>query len=147
MAILFVGIDLAKSEFALHGVNEHGKAVLVAPKVPHDKLLSMVAALAPCTIGMEAYSGAHHWARQFAQFGHTVRLMAAQFIAPDRMSGRRGKNDVADAAAICKAVQRPNMRFVPIKSLGQQGRLSVHRTRQAFIEQRTGMIRNSSSWS
>lgn len=140
MAILFVGIDLAKSVFALHGVNEQGKAVLVAPKVPRDKLLGMVAALPPCTIGMEACSGAHHWARQFAQFGHTVRLMAAQFVAPYRMSGRRGKNDAADAAAICEAVQRPNMRFVPIKSLEQQGRLSVHRMRQAFIEQRTGMI-------
>jgi transposase len=140
MAILFVGIDLAKSVFALHGVDEHGKAVLVAPKVPRDKLVGMVAALPPCTIGMEACSGAHHWARAFAGFGHTVRLMAPKFVAPYRMSGRRGKNDAADAAAICEAVQRPNMRFVPVKSLEQQGRLTVHRMRQAFIEQRTGMI-------
>lgn len=140
MAILFVGIDLAKSVFALHGVDEHGKAVLVAPKVARDKLLGMVAAMAPCTIGMEACSGAHHWARQFGQFGHRVRIMAPQFVVPYRLSGKRGKNDAADAAAICEAVQRPNMRFVPAKSLDQQGRLSVHRMRQAFIEQRTGMI-------
>jgi len=122
MAILFVGIDLAKTVFALHGVDEHGKAVLLAPKVARDKLVGMVAALPPCTIGMEACSGAHHWARVFAGFGHTVRLMAPKFVAPYRMSGRRGKNDAADAAAICEAVQRPNMRFVPVKSLEQQGR-------------------------
>lgn len=140
MTILFVGIDLAKSVFALHGVDEHGKAVLVAPKVPRDKLVGMVAAMPPCTIGMEACSGAHHWARTFEAFGHTVRLMAPKFVAPYRMSGRRGKNDAADAAAICEAVQRPNMRFVPIKSLEQQARLSVHRMRQGFIEQRTATI-------
>lgn len=140
MAILFVGIDLAKSVFALHGVDEHGKAVLVAPKVARDKLVGMVGAMPPCTIGMEACSGAHHWARTFEAFGHTVRLMAPKFVAPYRMSGRRGKNDAADAAAICEAVQRPNMRFVPIKSLEQQARLSVHRMRQGFIEQRTATI-------
>ena len=109
MAILFVGIDLAKSVFALHGVDEHGKAVLVAPKVARDKLVGMVGAMPPCTIGMEACSGAHHWARTFEAFGHTVRLMAPKFVAPYRMSGRRGKNDAADAAAICEAVQRPKI--------------------------------------
>lgn len=140
MAILFVGIDLAKSVFALHGVDEHGKAVLVAPKVARDKLVGMIAALPPCTIGMEACSGAHHWARVFTGLGHTVRLMAPKFVAPYRMSGRRGKNDAADAAAICEAVQRPTMRFVPVKSLEQQARLSVHRMRQGFIEQRTATI-------
>ena len=140
MTILFVGIDLAKSVFALHGVDEHGKAVLVSPKVARDKLVGVIAALPPCTIGMEACSGAHHWARTFEAFGHTVRLMAPKFVAPYRMSGRRGKNDAADAAAICEAVQRPNMRFVPIKSLEQQAKLSVHRMRQGFIEQRTATI-------
>ncbi|MFZ5526427.1 MAG: IS110 family transposase [Pseudomonadota bacterium] len=140
MAILFVGVDLAKSVFALHGVDEHGKPVLVSPKVARDKLVGMIAALPPCTIGMEACSGAHHWARTFEAFGHTVRLMAPKFVAPYRMSGRRGKNDAADAAAICEAVQRPNMRFVPIKSLEQQARLSVHRMRQGFVEQRTATI-------
>ena len=140
MAILYVGIDLAKSVFALHGVDEHGKATLVRPSVPRARLMQAVAALPPCTIGMEACSGAHHWARRFATFGHTVRLMAPKFVSPYRMSGKRGKTDAADAAAICEALQRPNMRFVPIKSEAEQARLCVHRVRQGFIEQRTATI-------
>lgn len=140
MAIVYVGIDLAKNVFAVHGVDEHGKPALVWPKVTRDKLHERVAALPPCTIGMEACSGAHHWARLFGDLGHTVRLMAPKFVAPYRLSGRRGKNDAADAAAICEAVQRPNMRFVPIKSVDQQARLTLHRTRQGFVEQRTATL-------
>ena len=104
MAILYLGIDLAKNVFALHGVDEAGKPALVRPSVPRAKLLELVAALPPCVIGMEVCSGAHHWARLFQQFGHTVRLMAPKFVIPYRLSGRRGKNDAADAAAICEAV-------------------------------------------
>ncbi|WP_425258480.1 IS110 family transposase [Rubrivivax sp. RP6-9] len=137
MAIVFVGIDLAKNVFAVHGVNEAGKAELVRPNVPRGKLGELIARLPPCTIGMEACSGAHHWARQFQAHGHTVRLMAPKFVVPYRLSGKHGKNDAADAAAICEAVQRPNMRFVPLKSAEQQGRLMVHRARQGFVEQRT----------
>ena len=140
MAILYVGIDLAKNVFAIHGVDEHGKAVLVRPSVQRARLHQLVAALPPCTIGMEACSGAHHWARLFAQHGHTVRLMAPKFVAPYRMSGKRGKNDAADAQAICEAVQRPNMRFVPVKSQDEQARLCIHRVRQGFVEQRTATI-------
>jgi transposase len=140
MAILTVGIDLAKNVFALHGVNESGKPELVRPSVARAKFNEVVAALPPCTIGMEACSGAHHWARQFMAHGHTVRLMAPKLVTPYRMSGKRGKNDAADAAAICEAVQRPNMRFVPIKSEEQQSRLMVHRARQGFVEQRTGTL-------
>jgi transposase len=140
MAILTVGIDLAKNVFAVHGLNEHGKPELKRPTVPRAKLLELVATLPPCLIGMEACSGAHHWARQFAPFGHTVRLMAPKFVAPYRQSGRRSKNDAADAAAICEAVTRPNMLFVPIKSEEQQQRLMVHRARQGFIEARTATI-------
>lgn len=140
MAIVFAGVDLAKNVFAVHGVNEGGRAELVRPKVPREKLLELMAALPPCTIGMEACSGAHHWAREFQGLGHTVRLMAPKFVAPYRLSGKRGKNDAADAAAICEGVQRPNMRFVPIKSVDQQGRLMVHRARQAFVEQRTAAL-------
>ena len=83
--------------------------------------------LPPCTIGIgiEACSGVHHWARLFTLHGHTVRLMAPKFVVPYRLSGKRGKNDACDAAAICEAVQRPNMRFVPIKTLDQQSRLLV----------------------
>lgn len=137
MAIVFVGIDLAKDVFAVHGVDEHGKPALVRPVVPRARLHELIASLPPCTIGMEACSGAHHWARLFQAHGHTVRLMAPKFVAPYRLSGKRGKNDAADAAAICEAVQRPNMRFVPVKSAEQQGRLMVHRARQGFVEQRT----------
>lgn len=140
MSILYVGIDLAKNVFALHGVNEYGKPALVRPSVQRGRLLESVVVLEPCVIGMEACSGAHYWARQFQRLGHTVRLMAPKFVAPYRLSGRRGKNDAADAAAICEAVQRPNMRFVPIKSLDQQAQLCVHRVRQGFIEQRTATL-------
>ncbi len=140
MAILYVGIDLAKNVFAVHGVDEHGKPALVWPKVTRDKLHERIAALPPCTIGMEACSGAHHWARLFGDLGHAVRLMAPKFVAPYRLRGRRGKNDAADAAAICEAVQRPNMRFVPVKSVDQQARLTLHRTRQGFVEQRTATL-------
>lgn len=140
MAIVFVGIDLAKNVFAVHGVNEAGKAALVKPAVARAKLEELVAALPPCTIGLEACSGAHHWARRFQAHGHTVKLMAPKFVAPYRLSGKRGKNDAADAQAICEAVQRPNMRFVPIKSEQQQSQLMVHRARQGFVEQRTATI-------
>ena len=140
MAIVTVGIDLAKNVFAVHGVDETGKPALVRPEVPRAKLLELIANLAPCLIGMEACSGAHQWARDFARLGHTVRLMAPKFVAPYRMSGKRGKNDAADAAAIAEAVTRPNMRFVPVKSIEQQSRLFVHRARQGYVEQRTAMI-------
>ena len=140
MAIVTVGIDLAKNVFAVHGVGESGKPELVRPEVPRAKLIELIASLSPCLIGMEACSGAHHWAREFAAFGHGVRLMAPKFVAPYRMSGKRGKNDAADAAAIAEAVTRPNMRFVPIKSIEQQSRLFVHRARQGYVEQRTALI-------
>ena len=140
MSILTVGIDLAKNVFAVHGVNDAGKAELVRPAVPRAQLHELIASLPPCIIGMEACSGAHHWARLFQALGHTVRLIAPKFVTPYRMSGRRGKNDAADAAAICEAIQRPHMRFVPIKSLQQQSWLMVHRARQGFVEQRTATI-------
>jgi hypothetical protein len=100
IAILYVGIDLAKNVFAVHGVNESGKPELVRPNVPRAKLHELIAALRPCVIGIEACSGAHHWARLFMAHGHTVRLMAPKFVVPYRLSGKRGKNDAADAAAI-----------------------------------------------
>ena len=140
MSIVFVGIDLAKNVFAVHGVDEAGKAALVRPKVARAKLHELIACLPPCTVAMEACSGAHHWARLFAAVGHTVRLIAPKFVVPYRMSGVRGKNDAADAAAICEAVQRPNMRFVPGKSLEQQSQLMVHRARQGYVQTRTACI-------
>ena len=128
MTILTVGIDLAKNVFAVEGRNEKGKVELLRPAVPRAKLLELIASLPPCLIGMEACSGAHYWAREFARFGHTVRLMAPKFVAPYRRTGRRGKNDAADAAAICEAVTRPDMLFVPIKTEEQQQQLSIIRT-------------------
>lgn len=137
MSIITVGIDLAKNVFAVHGVDDNGKAALVKPKVSREHLLPLIAQLPPCVIGMEACSGAHHWARQFRQHGHTVNLMAPKFVTPYRMSGKRGKNDAADAAAICEAVRRPHMRFVPVKEEHQQIILCLHRTRNGFVEERT----------
>jgi transposase len=140
MTIVTVGIDLAKNVFAVHGVDATGKPVLLKPSVPRAKLAPLIASLPPCLIGMEACSGAHYWARLFATFGHTVRLMAPKFVAPYRLSGKRGKNDAADASAVCEAVTRANMRFVPIKTVDQQGQLMVHRARQGFVKQRTATI-------
>jgi transposase len=105
-----VGIDLAKNVFSLHGVDSHGN-VLVRRTISRSKLLSFVAQLPPCVIGVEACSGAHEWARQFRRLGHDPRLMSARFVRPYRKSG---KNDGNDAEAICEAVSRPSMRFVPI---------------------------------
>jgi transposase len=121
-------------------VDAAGRPVLVRPSVARGKLLELVASLPPCLIGMEACSGAHHWARVFQAHGHTVRLMAPKFVAPYWLSGKRGKNDAADAAAICEAVTRPSMRFVPPKSEQQQCEVLVHRARQGFVAQRTATI-------
>lgn len=140
MAIETVGIDLAKNVFAVHGVGISGKPELVRPQVRRDKLLNLIASLPPCLIGMEACSGAHYWAREFQKFGHTVRIMAAKFVAPYRIGGRHAKNDAADAAAICEAVKRPTMRFVPIKTLEQQSQLFVHRAHQGYVSERTALI-------
>ena len=107
MSIVTVGIDTAKNLFAVHGVDDAGKVQMRQPRVARARLTALVAALPPCTIGMEACSGSHYWARQFQAHGHTVRLMAPKLVTPYRKSGKRGKNDAADAAAICEAVERP----------------------------------------
>jgi len=130
-----VGIDLAKRVFALHGVDASGRVVL-RKTIRREQFVETVAKLPPCLIGMEACSGSHEWARRFQALGHTVRLMAPVFVAPYRKSG---KNDGNDAEAICEAVSRPNMRFVPVKSAEQQALLALHRVRQGFIEERTAV--------
>jgi transposase len=134
--ITTVGIDLAKNTFSVHGVDAAGKVVL-RKTVSRGRLMEVVAHLPPCLIGLEACSGAHEWARRFQPFGHTVRIMAPKFVVPYR---RSGKNDGNDAEAICEAVQRPSMRFVPVKSVEQQAILSMHRVRQGFVEERTATI-------
>jgi transposase len=130
------GIDLAKNVFSVHAVDGAG-AVVLRKTVNRARLVSLIAQLSPCLIGLEACSGAHDWARRFAQFGHTVRLMAPKFVAPYR---RSGKNDRNDAEAICEAVSRPSMRFVPVKSVEQQAVLTLHRVRLGFVEERTATI-------
>jgi transposase len=134
--ITTVGIDLAKSVFSLHGVDAAGKTVLKRT-VRRDRLVEVVAGLRPCLIGMEACSGAHEWGRRFQQHGHTVKLMAPKFVSPYRKSD---KNDGNDAEAVCEAVARPSMRFVPVKSVEQQALLTLHRVRQGFIVERTAFI-------
>ncbi len=131
-----LGIDLAKNVFALHAVDASGRVVM-RRSVRRSQLSEVVAQLPPCLIRMEACSGAHEWARRFSQFGHTVKLMAAKFVSAYR---KNGKNDGNDAEAICEAVSRPNMRFVPVKSREQQAQLSVHRVRSGFVEQRTATL-------
>jgi len=136
MNITTIGIDLAKTTFSLHGIDERGRAGL-RKTVSRKKLLLTLAQLPPCLIGMEACSGAHYWAREIRKLGHDVRIMAPKFVIPYR---KGGKNDNNDAAAICEAVARPDMRFVPIKSAEQQAVLSLHRVRQGLIRQRTGLV-------
>ncbi|STQ74853.1 IS110 family transposase [Grimontia hollisae] len=134
MNIVTLGIDLAKSSFALHGVDSSGK-VLLRKNVSRKKLPEMLINMPPCLVGMEACSSAHYWARLFKQFGHDVKLMPPQFVKPYVKSN---KNDTADAEAICEAVTRPNMRFVPIKSIEQQSILSIHKARERLVSMKTG---------
>ena len=133
MKITTIGIDLAKEVFQLHAVDAHGKAAL-RKQLKHAEMAKYFANLEPCLIGMEACGSAHHWARKLSEFGHTVKLMAPQFVKP---YVKTNKNDAADAEAICEAVSRPNMRFVPVKNIEQQAILSVHRARQGFVKART----------
>ena len=133
MKITTVGIDLAKNVFQIHAVNEHGKTVL-KKQLKRDQVAEFFVNLPPCLIGMEACGSAHYWARKLVSLGHTVKLMAPQFVKP---YVKTNKNDAADAEAICEAVARPNMRFVPIKNIEQQSVLALHRVRQGFVKART----------
>ncbi len=135
MNITTVGIDLAKTVFQVHGVDERGKRV-VQKQLKRKQVLVFFAQLSPCLVGMEACAGAHYWARKLQAQGHTVKLMAPQFVKPYVKSN---KTDAADAEAICEAVTRPNMRFVPIKDTEQQAVLSLHRARQGFVRSRTAV--------
>ena len=139
MKITTVGIDLAKNVFQVHGVNEHGKAVL-KKQIKRDQVAEFFATLPPCLIGIEACGSAHHWARKLRSMGLDARLIAANFVSPYRMEGKSGKNDMTDAAAICEAASRPTMRFVPVKTCEQQGVMSLHRVREGYKEERTACI-------
>ena len=133
MNVKTIGIDLAKAIFQIHGVNEHGKC-LFNKQLKRAQMISFFANLPPCLVGMEACSSAHYWARKLQGLGHTVKLMAPQFVKP---YVKTNKNDAADAEAVCEAVSRPNMRFVPMKSSEQLAVLALHRARQGFVKART----------
>ena len=115
MNITTVGLDLAKNVFQVHGTDARGKIVL-RKQLRRNQVAGFFSNLPTCVVGMEACASAHHWGRTLERYGHTVRLMAPQFVKP---YVKTNKNDAADAKAICEAVNRPNMRFVPIKSLEQ----------------------------
>jgi transposase len=136
MQISTIGVDIAKSVFQVHGVDAQVKVVVVR-QLRRKQVLEFFAKLPPCLIGMEACATAHHWARELKKLGHDVKL-----IPPSYVKGyvKRSKNDAADAAAICEAVTRPSMRFVPIKTEEQQATLAVHRARDLLIGQRTQLI-------
>jgi len=134
--ISVVGIDLAKHVFQIHAIDGAGR-VVIRRSVRRHELSGMVASLPACLVAMEACAGAHHWARQFQAMGHQVRLIPPSRVKP--YVGRQ-KNDAADAAAICEAVQRPAMRFAAVKTEQQQALLLDHRTRDLLIRQRTMMV-------
>ena len=133
MQAIRFGIDLAKSVFQVHGVDASG-AVVVQRQLRRGQVLTFFAKLAPVLIGMEACGSAHHWGRELTKLGHEVRLMPASYVKP---YVRRNKNDARDAEGCCEAVSRPSMRFVPIKTMEQQGQRALHRARDLLVRQRT----------
>lgn len=134
--IKWLGIDLAKSVFQLHGVDERAVVVLRKP-VRRAQLLRVMAQLPACTVAMEACGGAHHWARQFQRLGHEVRLIAPQYVKPFVKGNKTDRND---AEAICEALQRPSMRFVPVKSEEQQTLMAAQHARGLLVKSRTALV-------
>jgi len=131
-----IGLDIAKNVFQVHGIDEVGN-VVVQRRLRRRQVLPFFKRQLPCLVGLEACATAHHWAREIEKLGHEVRMMPPRYVKP---YVKRNKNDAADAEAICEAVQRPTMRFVPIKTPQQQSVLMLHRTRQLFVRQRTTLI-------
>ena len=128
-----IGVDLAKNAFQVHALErEDGSAV--TRKLNRAQMFEFFSRAAPCRVGMEACGSAHYWARELRAMGHAVVLIPPTYVKP---YVKRGKNDAADAAAICEAMSRPEMRFVPIKSADQQAVLMLHKTRELLIKQRT----------
>jgi transposase len=135
MQVTRIGLDIAKNVFQVHGVDAYGK-VVVRKQLSRSKVLAYFAQLPVCRIGIEAGGSAHYWGRELQKLGHDVRLMAVQLIKPYRT---KQKNDRNDAEAICEAVSRPQMRFVPIKTVEQQAVLTVHRARGLLVSERTAV--------
>lgn len=136
MQVTTIGLDLAKHVFQVHAVDAAG-TVVVRKALRRAQVVPFFARLPPCLVGLEACGTSHHWARELAGLGHTVKLMPPAYVKP---YVKRGKTDAADAEAICEAVTRPTMRFVPIKSREQQASLSMHRTRDLLVKQRTQLV-------
>lgn len=136
MQVTTIGLDLAKNVMQVHGTDANGIPVL-RKKLRRAEVIGFFAGLSPCLVGMEACATAHHWAREVTKLGHRVKLIPPTYVKP---YVRRGKNDAIDAEAICEAVSRPGMRFVPVKSQEQQAVLMVHRTRALLVRQRTMTI-------
>jgi transposase len=134
--ITTIGVDLAKHVFQVHGVDADGVAVL-RKQLRRSQVLSFFSRLPRCVVGMEACATAHYWARELDAFGHEVRLMPAQYV---KAYVKRNKNDAADAEAICEAVVRPTMRFVPVKTAEQQAALLLHRGRERLVRERTALV-------
>lgn len=133
-----IGLDIAKSAFQVHGVDAAG-AVVIRKRISRVRVLEYFGDLPPCLIGIEACPSAHHWGRELQALGHAVRLIPPNYV---KAYLKRSKNDANDAAAICEAVTRPSMRFVPIKTKEQQTAVMLHRTRQLLVRQRT-MLSNA----
>jgi len=133
--IMTIGLDIAKSVFQVHGVDAAGE-VVIRRQLKRRSVLAFFQ-MPPCLVGIEACASSHHWSRELQALGHTVRLMPPTYVKP---YVKRQKNDAADAEAICEAVTRANMRFVPTKTLEQQSCLMLHRTRHLFIRQQTAVI-------
>ena len=135
-SITTIGLDIAKSVFQVHGVDAAGQ-VVVRRQLRRRQVLAFFERLPPCLVGIEACASSHHWSRELHALGHTVRLMPPAYVKP---YVKRQKNDSTDAEAICEAVTRPNMRFVPTKTVEQQSCLMLHRARHLFIRQQTAVI-------
>jgi len=136
MEISTIGLDLAKSVFQVHAIDEAGE-IVVRKALRRSQVLPLFGKLQPCLVGMEACGTSHHWAREILKLGHEVRLMPPAYVKP---YVKRGKTDANDAEAICEAVTRPTMRFVPVKSPEQQAALALHRTRDLLVKQRTQLV-------
>ncbi len=133
MQVATIGLDLAKHWFQVHGVDASGE-IVVRRKLRRSEVPAFFQSLPACLIGMEACATAHYWARELTKLGHTVKLMPPAYV---KAYVKRNKNDAADAEAICEAVTRPSMRFVPVKDATQQSVLMLHRARNLLVRQRT----------
>jgi transposase len=135
-AITTIGFDIAKSVFEVHGVDAEGHLV-IRRQLKRRRVIAFFQKMPPCLVGIEACASSHYWSRELQAIGHTVRLMPPAYVRP---YVKRQKNDMADAEAICEAVTRANMRFVPTKTPEQQSGLTLHRTRHLFMRQQTSVI-------